>query len=674
MSSVAIRHSLARLNRMWGPLGRAILMPALLLAVAILTANPLAAQSPARIQIILDGSGSMWGKIPGSSEAKFTLARQGLRQILPALDRTTEVGLVLFGHRRRGDCSDVEQAVALQPLNPEQILSSLESLSPRGRGPLTLAMVAAADVLPGGEGKESLVLIHDDYDNCQSDPCQIAGELHRARPELTIHVVSIGTKPEDAERMACVPRITGGRHFIAQEAAEVVPAIAEALNLASLATTQPLRVPRPRAVSRDDFGPPGLRLSATLVEGGDPLDVPITWRVFRAGNEDTTPVQEATEAAPRLSLPPGDYVVEARRDALWVRQPVTVAENLPTTVTVTLNGGVLDLAPPPFTADDGDLPSPAVISLVELNEEEPDKARAVWMGPAEERELYVPAGTYRVTLQTGQFRVERNIVVPSGSRGTPPLATAVGRIRLEALDHEGAEEGADNVLFRILEDDPSAPGGRREVARSAAKTPKFILPAGTYHVIAQKGAAEVRELIALGAGDDISRTLNLNLARLALSVRLPGESPADLEKVTWRIIRLEGGTEVEAARSIQPSPLLQLPAGRYRVEARLGRLNAVATGETELIEASEHELVLEPQAAHLQLRLEYGGMPLSGGDVFWEVRDSSGQAIWRTMEPEPREFLAAGRYTIKAETREQRLEQTVELSPGEARTLAMALQ
>src|SRR5690606_18203642 len=108
-----------------------------------------------------------------------------------------------------------------------------------------------------------------------------------------------------------------------------VPAIAEALNLASLATTQPLRVPRPRAVSRDDFGPPGLRLSATLVEGGDPLDVPITWRVFRAGNEDTTPVQEATEAAPRLSLPPGDYVVEARRDALWVRQPVTVAENLP---------------------------------------------------------------------------------------------------------------------------------------------------------------------------------------------------------------------------------------------------------------------------------------------------------------------------------------------------------
>jgi len=674
MSKVGIRGSLARLRRACGRLVRAILLPALWFAVAIPAGNALAAESPARVQIIFDGSGSMWGKIPGSSEAKFSLARQGLRQILPALDRTAEVGLVLFGHRRRGDCSDVEQAVALQPLNPQQILTPLEALNPKGRGPLTLAMVAAADVLPGGEGKESLLLIHDDYDNCQSDPCQIAGELRRARPELTIHVVSIGTKPEDAERMACVPRITGGRHFIAHEAAEVAPAIAEALNLATLAAAEQIRVPRPRAVSRDDFGPPGLRLTATLAEGGEPLDVPVTWRVFRAGDEDATPVEETTEAAPRLSLPPGDYVVEARRDALSVRQSVTVAENRPTTVTVTLNGGVLHLAPPPFAAEVAGLPSPAMISLVELNDEEPENERVVWMGPAEEKELYVPAGTYRVTLQTGQFRVERNIVVPSGSRGTPPLATAVGRIRLEARDHEGAEEPAGDVLFRILEDDPSAPGGRREVARSASKTPKFILPAGTYHVVAQKGAAEVRELIALGAGDDISRTLDLNLARVVLSVQLPGETPPDVDKVTWRIYRLDGGSEIEVARSIQPSPLLQLPAGRYRVEARLGRLNAVASGETELMEASEHEVVLEPRAARLQLRLEYGGLALSGGDVFWEVRDSSGQAIWRTMEPEPREFLAAGRYTIKAETREQRLEQTIELSPGEARTLAMALQ
>src|SRR5690606_5120175 len=267
MSRVGIRGSLARLSRACGRLVRALMLPALWFAVAIPAGNALAAESPARVQIIFDGSGSMWGKIPGSSEAKFSLARQGLRQILPALDRTTEVGLVLFGHRRRGDCSDVEQAVSLQPLDPQQILAPLQSLNPKGRGPLTLAMVAAADVLPGGEGRESLVLIHDDYDNCQNDPCQMAGELHRARPGLAIHVVSIGTKPEDAERIACVPRITGGKHFHVTTADAVAPAVAEALRLASL-DTGGLQVPKPKAISRDELGPPGLRLIAALAEGG----------------------------------------------------------------------------------------------------------------------------------------------------------------------------------------------------------------------------------------------------------------------------------------------------------------------------------------------------------------------------------------------------------------------
>ena len=658
--------------------GRARVAPALLLVqwltAAILLASPAAAEATVRVQIVFDGSGSMWGKIPGSSDAKFTLAREALRQALPALDRTTEVGLVLFGHRRRGDCSDVEQALGLQPLDPQQVLAPLESLNPKGRGPLTLAMVAAADVLPGG-GKESLVLIHDDYDNCQNDPCQLAGELHRVRPALVIHVVSIGTKPEEAERMACVPRITGGQHIVAQEAAAVAPAIAEALRLASLERPgRDVRVPRPREVSRDELGPPGLRLRAILNENGDQLTDQITWRVFQAGIESAAPILETTESAPRLSLPPGDYVVEARRDAVSVRQPVTVAKNRPTQATVTLNAGVIRLAAPSFAEVSATTPSTALISLVEQSEEGQSGGRVIWVGPAAERELFVPAGTYRMVMQDGQFRVGRSIVVPSGSRGTPPLATAVGRIRLEARDHGLAEDPAEHVLFQILEDDPTAPGGRREIARSASKAPQFILPAGTYHAVARKGAAEVRELIALGAGDDVSRMLDLKLSRLTVSVRLPGESPSEIDKVTWRVFRLDGGAETEVARSVRPSPLLQLPAGRYRVETRLGRLNAVVSREIVLEEASEQKLVVEPDAARLQLRLVQGGMAIGGGDVFWEVRDGSGRAVWRTMEVEPQEYLAAGRYTVRAETRERQLEQTVELKAGEMRTVAVALE
>ena len=380
-------------------------------------------------------------------------------------------------------------------------------------------------------------------------------------------------------------------------------------------------------------------------------------------------VVETTEAAPRLSLPPGEYVVEASRDLAKVKQTVEVAENRPTPVTMALDAGVIRLSAAPFAGAS----STAVITLMKQGDSE-SEGEVVWLGPARERELFVPAGSYRVVLQDGQFRAERSIVVPSGSRGAPPLATAVGRIRVEARDFMGMETPADQVLFRILEDDPTAPDGRREVARSAASRAEFKLPAGTYHLMARKGAAEIRELIPLGAGDDVRRIVDLKLARVSLSARLPGEAPPAVQKATWRVFQLDGDADAPVARSIRLDPKLQLPAGRYRIEVRLGRLNAVAARVVELSEASEQFLVLEPDAARLQLRLSHGGLPLGGGDVFWEVRDSSGQVVWRTMEPEPSEFLAAGAYTVRAETRERRLEKTVELHSGEARNLDVTLE
>lgn len=631
-----------------------------------------AANAPVRIQIIFDGSGSMWGQMQGESTAKFNIAREALRQALPALSRSTEMGMVLFGHRRRGDCSDVEQTVPLQAGDPGRLLAPLEALNPKGRGPLTLAMVAAADALPGTGGNESIVLIHDDFDNCQGDPCSTAVQLKRARPRLVVHVVSIGAKPEDAERMACVPRITGGRHFDAKDAASVAPALAEALRLASLdGAGTDVAVPRPREVTRDERGPPGLRLTAALIQGGEAVDQPVTWRIFRGGDASAAPVAEVTEVAPSIKLSPGSYVVEAQRDLVQKKQKVEVAAGRPTRATVALDAGIIELSAAPFTG--GEASPTAVISL-EAREDGNAAGRIVWLGPAGNRDLVVPAGTYRVTLQDRQFRAERAIVVPRGSKGKPPLGAGAGRISLQARDNAQAADPAEGVLFQVLEDDPSAPDGRREVARSAAPIPQFTLPAGTYHLVARKGPAEVRELIALRPGDDVSRTLALKLARLSLSARLPGASePTAADATRYRVFRLDG-SEQTISRVGQSTSELQLPAGRYRVEAWLGRVNAVASHEVELAEADEQELVLEPSAALLRLRLTLPGGGHSAADVFWEVRDGSGQVIWRTTEAEPHEFLAAGRYTVRAETRERRKEQTVDLAAGEQRTLDVAFE
>ena len=68
------------------------------------------AQPPAQVSatmvFILDGSGSMWGRIDG--QPKIVIAKEVLSGLIPDLGPDTDLGLVSYGHRRKSDCNDVE--------------------------------------------------------------------------------------------------------------------------------------------------------------------------------------------------------------------------------------------------------------------------------------------------------------------------------------------------------------------------------------------------------------------------------------------------------------------------------------------------------------------------------------------------------------------------------------
>ena len=118
----------------------------------------------------------MWGPIEGVRQTKLVLAREALRRGLGKMAPQARVGLALFGHRR-GDCSDVEVVRPPEPLDVPHLMGPLEQFNPRGRGPLTLALREAAKSLPRDAGPRTLLLIHDDADNCQPDLCAAAAEL-----------------------------------------------------------------------------------------------------------------------------------------------------------------------------------------------------------------------------------------------------------------------------------------------------------------------------------------------------------------------------------------------------------------------------------------------------------------------------------------------------------------
>lgn len=56
----------------------------------------------------------MWGQINGLN--KIVTARETLARVLPTFPANMELGLMAYGHNRRGDCNDIEMLVQTGPV------------------------------------------------------------------------------------------------------------------------------------------------------------------------------------------------------------------------------------------------------------------------------------------------------------------------------------------------------------------------------------------------------------------------------------------------------------------------------------------------------------------------------------------------------------------------------
>ena len=639
-----------------------------------------AADEPPTVMVVFDGSRSMWGNIEGTRINKLTLAREALRRGLTKVAPQARVGLASFGHRRNGDCSDVEVMLPPEPLDVERIVAPLVKLNPRGPGPLTLALQEAAKALAASPGKSSVVLIHDDADNCQPNLCAVATELKTAG--IAAHVVALGLKPEDAAKMMCLPQTTGGRFFNPQTGDQVDAAIEGALRAASIgaefaappsvAAAAPAPPPTPMrptvanpapAVPQD--APAGLYLRALLAPKTEPVGWPLRWIVF-AESAPGTILYDAQASSPYVPLSAGRYVVEARDGAASALATVDVAEQGPTLANVILNSGTLQVR-----GQAQKTAAPLGDAIITISTAGPDTKKEA-VGPpvavfkGSEVTATLPAGRYMVRVEQGLVRTERAVVVPAGSQGRIDVPLNGALVQLMATGRDGG--ALDVPIFSVFEDDPDSPRGRREIARSAARQADFVLPPGTYYVNVRQGTAEAQERVAVGPGDVVRRTLSLTAGRLSLSTRPLAGTQLGVP-VSYRIDRIDGGASDQIATS-RPSPDFYLPTGRYRVEGRYGVMNARVVREIDIRAGQTQQVGFDHQASTLRLRLVgAGGAPV--GEVFWDIRDQAGRTVWTTGQTEPSVTLQAGRYQIRAETREKRYERALELGTGEAKAFEL---
>src|SRR5205085_463622 len=84
-----------------------VLRACLWIAAAVLTPAIAIAQEPkSSMVMVFDASGSMYGRV--GADIKIDAAKSVLRDLLKEVPKDVEVGLVVYGHRRVGDCADIE--------------------------------------------------------------------------------------------------------------------------------------------------------------------------------------------------------------------------------------------------------------------------------------------------------------------------------------------------------------------------------------------------------------------------------------------------------------------------------------------------------------------------------------------------------------------------------------
>jgi len=203
------------------------------LAALLLTALstfPLAGTAAAsELVLVLDASGSMWGQIEG--ENKIVIARRVLGEVVDGLADDTTLGLVAYGHRREGDCADVETVVPLGPLDRDGVKATVDGLDPKGKTPITAAVDQAIDLVRGGDGSATVILVSDGLETCGGDPCAAVRAAREEGVEFLLHVVGFDVEGEDVSQLECAAQAGGGLFLSAENADQLAGALDAAVAL-----------------------------------------------------------------------------------------------------------------------------------------------------------------------------------------------------------------------------------------------------------------------------------------------------------------------------------------------------------------------------------------------------------------------------------------------------------
>ena len=298
------------------------------LAAFLIAAGPAGAGS--NLLFVLDASGSMWGKI--DDRHKITTAKTVLGGLIADLPADTRAGLMVYGHRKKSWCEDVELVAPVGGFSASRAGAVLDGITPRGKTPIAYSLSRAAAAFGDLDPDESkhVVLISDGIETCEGDPCAVAGALAEAGINVRVHVVGFDVSEADRRHLQCIADNGKGSYFSADSASGLADAVTEAVKIAAAPVRapepEPVAPPQDRTIFFDDFNGGSLAdhwqvqnedADSYLVEGGTLLAVSGDKAALEAG--DVVNLFRLKQ-----DLPKGDFVA-----TMQFRMPYNTGREVP---------------------------------------------------------------------------------------------------------------------------------------------------------------------------------------------------------------------------------------------------------------------------------------------------------------------------------------------------------
>lgn len=173
-----------------------------------------------RVEILLDASGSMAGKVDG--EVKMDLAKKAIQDFASSLPEDTWVSLRVYGHKGSNQqkdqelsCKETEQVYSPAPYDQTKFQQSLDRFDPTGWTPLAGAIEAAAKDLikgPRSEGATMIYIVSDGVETCGGNPAKAASSLHQSDIEAVVNIIGFDVDNEGQQQLKKVAEAGGGSY------------------------------------------------------------------------------------------------------------------------------------------------------------------------------------------------------------------------------------------------------------------------------------------------------------------------------------------------------------------------------------------------------------------------------------------------------------------------------